>query len=92
MKNEVDDADDNLGAAAEAQEAPENKDDGKDIDKKYKESLERAIRELRQSDRLDMDKIGLSSPKFYEIMTKLSGRAVRKTSVPGVKVRLVSPS
>jgi hypothetical protein len=72
MKNEVDDADDNLGAAAEAQEAPENKDDGKDIDKKYKESLERAIRELRQSDRLDMDKIGLSSPKFYEIMTKLS--------------------
>jgi len=72
MKNEVDDADDNLGNLPEAPEAPENKDDGKDIDKKYKESLDRAIRELRQSDRLDMDKIGLSSPKFYEIMTKIN--------------------
>ena len=71
MKNEVDDADDNLGDAPD-NKAPEAPEDNKDIDKKYKESLDRAIRELRQSDRLDMDKIGLSSPKFYEIMTKLS--------------------
>jgi hypothetical protein len=63
IKNEIDDID---GVVEKAEPVEVG-----DVDKKYRESLTKAIKDLKATDHLDISKIKECSPKFFEIINKI---------------------